>query len=77
MISYEPFWTTLKSNHITIYYLINKCGINPNTITCIKKGRGITTFTLNNLCAALDCEVSDIIAYIPDPPHSDELPSGL
>lgn len=74
MISYEPFWATLENNHITVYYLIHKCGINSNIINSIKKGRGITTFTLNNLCNALNCEVSDIIAYIPDLPSSEQNP---
>ncbi len=66
MISYTPFWNTLKTKDITIYTLIHKKGINSNTINRIKKNQSLTTFTLNNLCKALDCSVSDIIEYIPD-----------
>ena len=61
MISYTPFWNTLKTKDITVYNLIHKKGINSNTINRIKKNQSLTTFTLNNLCKALDCSISDII----------------
>lgn len=66
MISYDPFWKTLKNKNLTIYNLIAKRGINSNTINCIKKDKSITTYTLNNLCKALDCTIPDILEYIPD-----------
>jgi len=66
MISYAPFWHTLKEKNLTTYYLIVKKGINPNTINCIKKGKSLTTYTLNNLCNALDCTIPDILEFIPD-----------
>ena len=66
MISYDPFWKTLKNKNLTIYNLITKRGINSTTINCIKKDKSITTYTLNNLCKALDCTIPDILEYIPD-----------
>ena len=66
MVSYTPFFRTLKEKNISIYTLVQKKGINANTINCIKKGKSITTYTLNNLCKALDCQIFDIIEYIPD-----------
>ncbi|MCM1385773.1 MAG: helix-turn-helix domain-containing protein [Bacillus sp. (in: Bacteria)] len=66
MVSYAPFFHTLKEKKISIYTLVHKKGINANTINCIKKGKSITTYTLNNLCKALDCQIFDIIEYIPD-----------
>ena len=66
MVSYAPFFRTLKEKNISIYALVQKKGINANTINCIKKGKSITTYTLNNLCKALDCQIFDIIEYIPD-----------
>lgn len=66
MISYEPFWKTLKEKNSSVYQLIAKKGINSNTINRIKKNESITMFTLNSLCKALDCSVSDIIEYQPD-----------
>ena len=63
MISYEPFYTTLKTKGITEYNLIYKQGLSANTIHRIKKGRPITTETLDLLCFILDCDVSDIIRH--------------
>lgn len=66
MISYEPLWNTLKRKQITTYSLITKHNISSATIDRIKKGKGITTTKLDDLCRILDCSVSDIIEYIPD-----------
>lgn len=40
MISYEPFWNTLKSKNVTTYALIVKHGISSATIDRIKKRQG-------------------------------------
>ncbi len=67
MISYKPFFDTLRQKGITEYALIFKQGIPANTIHRMKHGEAITTKTLNTLCEILDCDVSDIIEY-----HKDE-----
>ena len=66
MISYEPFWKTLNSKGESTYTLINKHGISSATIDRIRKGGGITTQKINDLCKILNCNVSDIIVYIDD-----------
>lgn len=63
MISYKPFYETLFKKGITEYYLIFKQGFSANTIHRMKKGEAINTKTLDALCYALDCEVSDIIKF--------------
>lgn len=64
MISYEPFWKTLKKRNITTYVLINKYNISSATIDRMKKGNGISTMKINDFCKILDCKVEDIILYI-------------
>ena len=64
MISYKPFYETLFRKGITEYYLIFKQGFSANTLHRIKKGEAINTKTLDSLCYALDCEVSDIIEFV-------------
>ena len=66
MISYDPFWETLKNKKITTYALITHHDISSATIDRIKKGGGITTAKLDDLCRILQCKVSDIIEYKPD-----------
>ncbi len=63
LISYEPFWRTLKEKGITTYALIVYHNISSATIDRIKKGNGITTAKLDDLCRILQCEISDIIQY--------------
>lgn len=66
MISYRPFYQTLFRLGITEYYLIYKQGMPSNTLHRIKHGEAITTKTINTLCEILNCQVSDIIEYVPD-----------
>lgn len=66
MISYRPLYETLFKRGISEYYLIYKQGLSANTLHRIKHGQAITTKTINALCEILDCQVSDIIEYIPD-----------
>lgn len=67
MISYAPLWATMKQKGITTYYLRNKSGdhsINDSTICRRKAGDSVSTNTLDTLCKIIDCEISDILAYI-------------
>ena len=66
MISYKPFWETLKRKGITTYTLITKYNISSATIDRIKKGGGISTMKVDDFCKILDCRVEDIIEYLPD-----------
>ena len=66
MISYAPFYKTLKEKGITEYYLIYKQGLSSNTLHRIKHGQAISTKTLDTLCFILDCGVDGIIEYIQD-----------
>ncbi|MBR5826090.1 MAG: helix-turn-helix domain-containing protein [Clostridia bacterium] len=63
MISYKPFFQTLLKRNITEYNLIYKQGFSANTIHRMKKGLPISTKTIDALCYALDCEISDIIKF--------------
>ncbi len=66
MISYEPFYETLRKRGITEYHLIYKEGFSANILYRMKHGKNITVETLDTLCFILDCEVSDIIKYVKD-----------
>ena len=66
MISYAPFYKTLFAQGRTEYDLIYHQGISSHTLYRMKKGKPITTTTLDTLCFVLGCNVSDILTYIPD-----------
>ncbi len=64
LISYKPFYDTLYKKGITEYNLIFKQGFSANTLHRMKKGEAISTKTLDALCYALECEVSDILVFV-------------
>lgn len=66
MISYEPFYKTLKEKNISTYKLINEYGISRSLLDRLKHDRPISTVTLNDLCNILDCPVDGILTFIPD-----------
>lgn len=65
MISYSPFWETLKKSPETTYTLINKHHISSATIDKLRKNKPMTTTTLNDLCRILNCNLQDIAVYTP------------
>lgn len=66
MISYSPFYETLKEKGITTYKLINTFGVSRSLLDRLKHNKPISTQTLDDLCRYLDCKVEDIIVYIKD-----------
>lgn len=65
MISYSPFWETLKNSSETTYTLINKHHISSATIDKLRKNKPMNTTTLNDLCRILNCNIQNIATYIP------------
>ena len=63
MISYAPFWRTLKESGESTYTLINKYNISSGTIDRMRKGQGISTAKIDDFCSILHCRVEDIIEY--------------
>ena len=57
-----PLWPLGNSPKYLVGFF--KQGFSANTLHRIKKGEAINTKTLDALCYALDCEVSDIIEFI-------------
>lgn len=65
MISYRPFWDTLRHSHESTYTLIKNHHISSSTIDKLRKNKPITTTTINDLCRILGCSVEDILEYTP------------
>lgn len=66
MISYEPLWKTMKERGATTYTLQVKGQISSSTIRRMKAGESVSTNTLDALCALLQCELDDVVQYLPD-----------
>ena len=63
MIVFDKLWDTMKTKGISTYALRERCGIDSKTIRRLKANDNIETKTLDKLCIALDCELSDIAEY--------------
>jgi len=63
MITYDPFWKTIKEKNVSTYKLIKDYKISSSTIDRLRSNKAISTTTVNTLCEHLDCEVEDILKY--------------
>ena len=64
MITYGPFWKTLKNSKESTYTLINIHHISSSTIDKLRNNKPLNTTTLNDLCRILDCRIEDILETI-------------
>ena len=66
MISYAPLWRTMKQRGVSTYTLISQYGFSRGTLDRLKQTRNVSTNTLDDLCRILDCEIGDVVEYIPE-----------
>ena len=66
MIVFDKLWQTMKEKGISTYALREKCGIDSKTVRRLRANDNIESKTLDKLCAALSCDVSDIMEYKSD-----------
>lgn len=72
MITFEPFYQTLKRRKLSTYVLVNKYNVSRSLLDRLKHNKPVTTVTINDLCAILNCDVNDIMRYIPDRRKKDD-----
>ena len=64
MIVYDRLWDTLKAQGISQYKLIKEYKISSGQLDRLRKNENVSTFTLNQLCRILHCQLEDIAQYI-------------
>ena len=67
MISYARLWETMERRGATTYTLQVKGGTSSSTVRRLKAGESVSTNTLDALCRILDCDITDILQYVPEP----------
>ncbi len=63
MIVFDKLWITMKEKNFSTYRLREKCDIDSKTIRRLKANQNVETKTLDKICTALDCDISDIMEY--------------
>ncbi len=66
MISFEPFFKTIKEKEISTYSLVKDYHLSRSLIDRLKHNKPITTVTINDLCNILDCEITDVVDFKKD-----------
>ena len=66
LISYAPLWRTMERTGATTYTLQVKGQISSSTIRRLKAGESVSTNTLDALCKILQCDLHDVVEYLPD-----------
>lgn len=66
MIVYDRLWQKMKERKISQYTLIKQYHISPGQLTRLKRNESVSTHTIDVFCRILDCEVGEIMRYIPD-----------
>ncbi len=65
MIDYSPFWKTLELSQENWYTLTSKHHMSHSTLHRLKHNMDVSTKTLNDLCRILNCNICDLVQYIP------------
>ncbi len=66
MIVFDRLWDTLKQRGISQYKLIKEYHVSTGQLDRLRKNQNVNTYTLDQLCRILKCQVSDIMEYIED-----------
>jgi DNA-binding Xre family transcriptional regulator len=66
VISYDKLWNLMKEKGISQYALIKQHHVSPGQITRLKRNESVSTHTIEMFCRILNCDVGDIMQYIPD-----------
>ena len=67
MFTFNPLWKLLIDKGLNREDLKEKLNFSPSTMAKMSKGQYVSLEVLHRLCAYLDCQLSDMIQYVPSP----------
>lgn len=65
-VSYKRLWKLLIDKDMKKKDLCTKAGISSASVTNMDKNGHVTTEILLKICIALDCQIEDIMEFVPD-----------
>jgi putative transcriptional regulator len=66
MMNYDKLWKLLIDKKMNRTDLHEKAHVSTNAIAAMGKGGNVSTKVLNKICKTLDCQINDIIGFVPD-----------
>lgn len=64
--NYAPLWKLLIDRKMKRTDLLHLAGIYSQTLAKMGRDEAVSMDCLGRLCDALDCQLSDIVEYVPD-----------
>lgn len=64
--SYKKLWKLLIDKEMSKGDLHKKSGLSSSTMTKLRKGEDVSMEALRKICIALDCNIEDIVEFVPD-----------
>ena len=65
-VSYNKLWKLLIDKEMNKVALRDAIGIAPTTLSRLSKNQNVSMDVLEKICKELDCNIGDIVDYIPD-----------
>ena len=65
-VCYNKLWKLLIDRKMKKKELIDQTGISRTTIAKMGRDENVSTEILSKICAALNCDIGDIMEMIPD-----------
>ena len=64
-ISYKKLWKLMIDKNINKTELTNLAGITTNAMAKLGRDEDVSVKILDKLCTSLDCNLNDIVEYVP------------
>ena len=65
-ISYNKLWKLLIDKKMSQADLRKAASIAPNTMTKLRRDEAVNLAILNRVCEVLDCNIGDIMDFVPE-----------
>ena len=65
-VSYKKLWKVLIDKDMLKKDLRTMTGVSTTTMSRLSKDENVSTEILSKICAALNCDVGDIMEFVPD-----------
>lgn len=66
IVNYNKLWKLMIDRNLKKKDLTAMAGITTNAMAKMGKGENVSTEVLGKICAALECNIEDIVEFIPD-----------
>lgn len=65
-MDYDKLWKLLIDKKMNRTDLYEQAHVSTNAITTMGKGGDVSIKVLDKICKTLDCQIHDIVDYVPD-----------